>query len=346
VAGRGGGANAGPTALPWLDSNGWFIKLAHARTPAQVWVLFDPPGQGNVVPARSYPTAVCDAEAAGGRWVISLGGDLRAGLAQKNATAAATWKSVSDTAAFFEKHREWKSYRLLGGVGVMSDFTGNNYDFSGEVLNALSRRDLLFRVLYSLGKNAPDLAGLKAVTWADSAQPAAQLRKALLSFVEQGGLLVTGPKWGTEGKSVPNAHPRYDVRALGKGRLAIAKGDTGDAWSFVTDMQDLLSHANDYAKLFNASASGGMNYSGSRDGKRALLQLLSYASYGRPNMAGGSVSLASMATAWTRDKYRSARAWTIGAVQPAPVEVAACEDGGTEYHLPPIPAYMALDFEV
>src|ERR1039458_9506195 len=27
VQARGGGANAGPTALPWLDSNGWFIKF-------------------------------------------------------------------------------------------------------------------------------------------------------------------------------------------------------------------------------------------------------------------------------------------------------------------------------
>jgi hypothetical protein len=346
VQARTASANAGPTALPWLDSNGWFIKLAHARTQAQVWVLFDPPGKGNIVPARSYPTAVCDAEAAGGRWVISLDDDLRGGLAQKNTTAAATWKSLSDTVAFFDRHREWKQYRLLGGVGVMSDFAGDNYDFSGEILNALSRRDLLFRVLYSAGKSAPDLAGLKAVTWADSAQPAAPLRKSMLTFVEQGGLLITGPKWGAEGKSVPSAHERYDVRTLGKGRLAVAKADTGDAWSFVTDMQELLSHANDYAKLFNASASGGMNYSGTRDGKRALLQLVSYASYGRSNMGGAAVSPSSLATAWTRDKYRTAKVWTIDSAQPTAVEVAACEDGGTEYHLPPIPAYMALDFEV
>ena len=359
VAARGGRdtASAGPTALPWLDSNGYFIKLAHARTDSQIWAVFDPPGAGEVVPARSYPTAVCDAEAAGGRWLISLDSNLRGGLAQKNATAAATWKSISDAVAFFERHREWKSYRLLGAVGVMSDFKGDNFDFSVEIVNALSRRDILFRVLWTTAKNAADLAGLRAVTWTDPAQPSAQLRKTLLTFVEQGGLLVTGPKWGTEGKSVPNAHARYDVRTLGKGRLAIAKVDTGDAWSFVTDAQDLLSHANDYAKLFNATASGGFGYSGSRDGKRALLQLVSYASYGggfgggggggRGNMGGRStIPLSSMASAWTRDKYRAAQVWTIDAEKPTPIEVAASEDGGTEYHLPPIPAYMALDFEV
>ena len=349
VAGRRDFATAGPTALPWLDSNSWYVKLAHARTQAQVWVLFDPPGKGEAVPARNYPTAVCDAEAAGGRWVISLDDALRAGLAEKNATAGATWKTVSDAVAFFDRHREWKSYRSLGAVGVMSDFTGGNYDFSGEILNALARRDLLFRVLWNSGKSAPDLAGLKAVTWADSAQPAAQLRRILLRFVEQGGLLATGPKWGSEGRSVANAHPRFDVRTLGKGRLAVARADTDDPWSFVTDTQELLSHANDYAKLFNASASGGMNYTGSPDGKRALLQLLSYASYGRPTniaLASNTVPLSSMATAWTRDKYRIAQFWTIDAARPTPVEVAECEDGGTEYHLPPIPAYIALDFEI
>jgi hypothetical protein len=66
--------------------------------------------------------------------------------------------------------------------------------------------------------------------------------------------------------------------------------------------------------------------------------LLSYSSGGR----GASTN----ATAWTRHKYRSAQLWTIDAGRPTPVEVAACEDGGTEYHLPAMAAYTALDFEV
>ena len=96
VQGRSNTVTAGPTALPWLDSNGWYIRLAKARTQAQVWVLFDPPAKAEVVPARSYPLAVCDAETAGGRWVISLDDALRAGLAGKNATAGATFKTISD----------------------------------------------------------------------------------------------------------------------------------------------------------------------------------------------------------------------------------------------------------
>ncbi|MCX6632460.1 MAG: hypothetical protein NTW28_33055, partial [Candidatus Solibacter sp.] len=83
---------AGPTALPWLDSNGWYVQLARARAEKPVWVLFDPPGKGAVIPAQAYTLAVCDTEAAGGRWVISLDDNLRAGLASGNAASQAPWK--------------------------------------------------------------------------------------------------------------------------------------------------------------------------------------------------------------------------------------------------------------
>ena len=42
----GSAADAGPTSLPGLDSNGWFIQLARARLRSPLWVAFDPPGRG------------------------------------------------------------------------------------------------------------------------------------------------------------------------------------------------------------------------------------------------------------------------------------------------------------
>ncbi|MEO8597762.1 MAG: hypothetical protein ABI759_30860 [Candidatus Solibacter sp.] len=336
VAGRARGASAGPTAVPWLDSNGWYVQLARARTNAQVWIVADPPGKNEVIPARSYTLAVCDSATAGGRWVISLDDALRGALSAKEATAGATMKSISDAIGFFDKHREWQAFRSLGVVGVMSDFSPDNYDFASEVLNLASRRDMLFRVLSNPARQTPDLTGLKAALWADTAAPPAAVVKRLVTFVEQGGLLVTGPGWGAEGKSLGNTHERFDVRTLGKGRIAVSKAALADPWEFVVDAELLLSHANNVVKLFNASASGGFNYSGSPDGKRALVQLLSYSTYGRAS---------EMATAWTRHKYRSARFWTMESAQPVAVPIANCEDGGTEYHLPGVPAYTALELE-
>src|SRR5690349_20324910 len=34
-----GGSSAGPTGVPWVDSNGWAVRLASVREPANtVWV--------------------------------------------------------------------------------------------------------------------------------------------------------------------------------------------------------------------------------------------------------------------------------------------------------------------
>ncbi|HUP03302.1 MAG TPA: hypothetical protein VMU19_04900 [Bryobacteraceae bacterium] len=357
AAGGGGGAvSAGPTALPWLDSNGWFLQVAHAMTNTPLWILFDPPGKGEVVPARSYQTAVCDVEIGGGRWVISLDDAFRDGLSARKQDSLDAWKGLSSAVAFFSKHPEWKAYRSIGAIAVVSDFAGDNYDFSGELVNALSRRDLLCRVLRDSGKELPPLTAVKTVLRADPTAPSAALRKSLLAYVEQGGFLVAA-KWAADGKPVADENEDFTMRALGKGRIAVVKQDTPDPWEFVTKAQSLVSHADDSAKLFNASASGGFTFTSSPDGKRALLQLLSYANYGGgggrggagrgPGGAGaGTVPLSSLATAWTRLKYRSAQLWTLESAAPAKVEVAACEDGGTEYHLPAMSAYLALDFEV
>jgi hypothetical protein len=366
-------ASAGPTALPWLDTNSWFLQLAHARTDKPVWIVCDPPGAGEVVPGRNYGIAICDVEMAGGRWVMSLDAHLRAGLIKKDGTAETTWKSMSDAIRFFDRHKEWKSYQSLGAVGVVSDFAGANFGLGGEILNALSRRDLLCRVFRDTGRALPRLPGVKVVLRPDAAKPAEPVRTSLLSYVEEGGVLVTSPSWGSDGKPLQTPNADFTVRAVGKGRIAVAREELADPWDFVTKAQAFISHADATAKLFNASASGGFRYSGAADGKRALLQILSYANYGggraafggangglgrggraapggfnpggRASGFPGAVPLSSLATAWTRDKYRAAQLWTIEAAGPSAVEVARCEDGGTEYHLPAMSTYLALDFE-
>src|ERR1035437_10040817 len=42
---RGGGASAGPTGVPWVNSNSWKIRLEAARRPgANIWVDAPPKG--------------------------------------------------------------------------------------------------------------------------------------------------------------------------------------------------------------------------------------------------------------------------------------------------------------
>jgi len=337
-AAGGAGASAGPTSLPWQDSNGWYIQLARARTPVSIWLMLDPPGKGAVVPAQSYLLAVCDTESAGARWVISFDDAFRTGLAEQNGESLKTWKRIAAAASFFRKHSDWRAFRPMALVGVISDFAGPNLDVSGEILNLMARRDLLFRVIWKSQAAVQPFAGLKVLLYADDDRPRPELRQKVMSFVEQGGTLIAGPKWGPEGKPVAgDMHPRFDLRAIGKGRLALAKESMADPYQIAGDTQILLSHANDLVKIYNGASTGCTNYTASADGRKALLQVLSYASARQP----GKTSV------WLRQKYHSARLWRLNAASPTPVDLTPAEDfPGLECHLSgSAESYMALEFE-
>lgn len=335
----GYGDSAGPTSAPWLDSNGWFLQMARARVQKPIWMMFDPPAKGRILTAANYQTAICDAEIAGGRWVISLDETVRAGLAEGNATARATLSQIGGAITFFDKHADWRTFRSLGVFGVISDFTGENYDMSGEILNLSARRNLQFRVIWKSQAMAQPFTGLKALIYADKAAPEPALRRKLMAFAQQGGLLITGPKWGPEGTPADAGFDtQFALRAFGKGRLAVAKDELTDAFQVAGDAQLLLSHANDLVKVYNAASSGCTLVMGSPDGKRALVQVLSYAT--------GRVSGAR--TVWVRQHYRSARVWSIGTEEPVSMEPAPADEYvGVECPIPAaVPGYFALEFEV
>lgn len=338
IAVAAGGASAGPTGRPWLDSNGWYLQLARARTRVPLWVMYDPPENGRVVSGQSYSTAICDSETAGGRWVISLDASLQARLAAGETSAQETFKQIGNAARFFEDHALWKSYGSLGVVGIVSDFTGENLDLSGEILNLLARRNMQFRVIWKSRATAQAFTGLKALVYADRTPPAGELRRDIMNFAAQGGLLATGPGWISEGRPVdPGFETQFDVRAFGKGRLAVGREELADAYRVATDVQVLASHTNDLVKIYN-SASSATLFAVSPDGSKAVLHALSYAG-GRPSAAR---------TVWVRQKYRSARLWQIGAAEPTPIEGAPAEEYfGMEYPIPAsAPGYFALEFEI
>ena len=83
-------ADAGPTGVPWVDSNGWAVRLASATHPeSRAWIEAAPAKQ--VFPS-SYLTAIADTAAYGGRWIVTLDDALAGGIARGNANALATWK--------------------------------------------------------------------------------------------------------------------------------------------------------------------------------------------------------------------------------------------------------------
>lgn len=334
IAHAGGGAEpSGPTSNPWIDSNGWFLRLARVRAPEKIlWLMFDPPGPRQVVLLDSYLRAVADTGAWGGRWVVSLDSDLRNGLARGDAKALANWKAISKAVASFEKRRQWTGFAPLGVVGVVSDFEGPNEMTGGEVLNLLGRRNLAYRILEKSKAENASLAGFHALICVDQGQPAAPLERKLLAFARQGGLLLAGSAWNDAGGSPTGMdHPRLDVRRFGKGRLALCKTDSPDPFMIARDVHMLLGRTYDVARFFNLSAYLSI-CTASPAGDREAVQIVSFA-IRFPN---------DVATAWVPGKYTSARLWTLGVDEPSALQ-AVPENGGTSLYLPPTPVYAGIE---
>jgi len=330
----GFGQSAGPTGVPWVDSNGWEILLSAAFHPdSAVWVDAAPPANYRAFPG-GYLMSVADCGAYGGRWIVNLDGQLAAGIAAQKSDALQTWKALGAATRFFAEHRNWAEWGAAAVVGVISDFSGVNEDFSHELLNLMARAGQHYRILPKGGVTPKSLEGLRAVIYADAQAPEPGLRQQMRAFVEAGGMLIASPNWGdAAGKAAKpdDEGPLFSVRALGKGRMALAKKAPEDPYEWANDSVVLVSHRYDMVRIWNGGATGSY-YAISPDRKKAVVHLLFYFGWG-PDSA--SVRIAG--------RFRTARALTPN----GPVEKIEKIDqkDGVEVHLPQIPPYVAIELE-
>jgi hypothetical protein len=331
---RSGGADAdaGPTGVPWVDSNGWAIRLAAAFSPeSEIWVNAAP--KENLRSANAYLIAIADSAAYGGRWIIELDNQLAAGIAARQSESIQTWKNISAAAGFFATHKAWAAYIPEAVVGVISDFAGKNKSLSRELLNLLARSGQHYRIIVK--DRIEPFTGLRALIYADVEPPSTSLRKQILDFVDAGGLLITGPKWGeAPGRATArDEHPRFSSRVLGHGRVAVAHSDPNDPYLLANDSVVLVSHRYDLIRFWNGGAVASY-YSIARDRKQAVVHLLFYADRG-PDSA--SVRIAG--------RYRVAKMWTLDQPVGRKVELESQADA-VEVHLPAVSHYVALELEV
>lgn len=336
-AGQGGDASSGPTGAPWIDSNGWLIRLTRIQKPnTQVWLQAEPPKPNEVKPVAQHMVAVADSAAHGGRWVITLDSGMATALAAGKPEFVTQWKRLCRTAEFFRAHDDWRSWPVRANVGVVSSFSGDNEFFSKEVLNLTARTNVSYRIFQKDELRPDALQGLVAVIYPDSDAPSPELRKVLLEYVAGGGLLICGPKWGMApgAHSAEQEHPRYTILRFGKGRIARAQKDPDDPYQVAQDAQILVSHRHDLVRFFNGFALGAY-FTSSPDGKRALVHVVNYA---------GSANFDAL-TARIAGRFSSARLWTFEAQEPKALKTVAQKDA-LEVHLPWIPVYGALELEI
>lgn len=327
-----GQAAGGPTGVPWVDTNGWAVRLAAALHPeSAVWVDAAPSGNLRIT-ADAYMLAIADSAAYGGRWIITLDTALADGLASGKPDAADIWKQIAATTGFFAAHKEWNGYKPAAVAGVISDFAGPNEPLGREMLNLLARAGLHYRILR---KDAiGSLAGLKAVIYTDAEAPAPEVRKQVSAFVQAGGVLITVPEWGdVAGAAKPSDqfpdYPRYAIHGLGKGRVAIARSAPDDPYQMANDAVVLISHRYDLVRFWNGGATGSY-YAISPDGKQAVTHLFFYANRG-PDSA--SVRIAG--------PFRNVKVCTVDQQEVRPAHVELQKDA-VELHLPQVPQYVAL----
>ena len=330
-------AVAGPTGIPWVDSNGWFSLLARELGREKLlWLDLDPPASP---PASSwhpadYLLAIADSQAYGSWWIVSLEDQMKLRLLRNEPQATKLWNDIGAALSFFKEHKEWRFLSWPeGALAVVSDFRGKNEFLADEVLNLLSRRGVQWRAIERSRVSSRRFDHLKFITWLDDDMPAAHLLSNLLDFAKQGGVLIVPQSWklsDTPPAEGPLAE-RYQWSMLGSGRIAQSKKDFQDPYEVAADIHLLMSRRNDLVRLFNAGMASCL-CTASRDGKSGLVQILDYSS--------GPTEFVSL---WVRGRSRSARFWTFGAKQPVIIQGKRA-GSGMEFELPSFSVYAALQF--
>ena len=314
-----GSADAGPTGMPWIDANGWRVRLAQYQAPdRKIWLDYTPPANPGIA---GYRLAIAEASVYGARWIISPDDDLRKGLAAGRAESVSGWKQLSADIQFFEGRREWFAFKPVSVIGIACDFAGDNEFIGTEALNLLTRRHVAWRII---GEKSP-LDGLKAVLFIGERTP-----ERLINFARQGGLLVCQrPVEGTG--AVIQDHRTFDLRAFGKGQVAAARSPWSDPYALASDVHTVMSRRYDPVRLWNAG-SFLTHYVEAPDGRRAVVHLLNYSS--REPSHDMTLGLAKT--------YHSARMITPESETPLK-PLPAGQGQGIEIQLPPVRVYAAIE---
>lgn len=321
-------AETGPTGAPWVDSNGWRIRLAQALNPGKtVWLTYDPPKSAEVVPPAAFALAVAEAEAYGAHWVISLDERFRQGLESSSSEAVEAWNKIAAVLRLSAAHPEWRMFEPVAPLAVISSFGGESEFLSREFLNLADRRGLAYHIVPLARAGEIALARFKAALYIESGPPQGALREKLLAFARQGGLLIV-PAPLTPGQPAETRFG-HDIYPIGKGKIAAPKEAWSDPYVLAGDVHLLIGHRQDPMRIWNAGMMNAL-YLASSDGSRGVVHLVNY-------------SLRSTLDAVTLGfpkAYQSATVFTAEGATPVQPHKRRL---GVEFPLPPFSTYAAIE---
>lgn len=321
-------AETGPTGAPWVDANGWRIRLAQALNPGKtVWLTYEPPQSTEVIPPSAFAVAVAEAEAYGAHWVITLDERFRQGLENSSSEAMEAWNKIAALLRLSAGHPEWRSFEPVAALAVISSFGGESEFLSHEFLNLADRRGLAYSVVPLPRAIEMDFSRFKAVLYIEGGPPEGALREKLLAFARQGGLLIV-PAPLTQGKPAETRFG-HDIYPIEKGKIAAPKEAWADPYVLAGNVHLLLGHRQDPMRIWNAGMMNAL-YLASSDGSRGVVHLVNY-------------SLRSTLDAVTLGfpkPYQSATVYTAEAATPVQPHKRRL---GVEFPLPPFSTYAAIE---
>jgi hypothetical protein len=329
---------AGPTGEPWLDANGWLYLYARSRGGGRaVWVRSDPPKDPRTVRQAHLHLLLAEAFAYGGRRPLWLPPEFATALAGGQSRAMDDWKSLAARARWQEAHSAWRAWPAVAPLIVLSDFSGDNEYVAGETMLLAARQQAPFWPVYAPAAAEADFQNRRAALYLDQAAPAPKLSALLQSFARKGGLVLTGPAAapGFAGLQPVNQHPhpRFDIYALGDGRVAVARAAFDDPWTLANDAHLMTSKRYDPARLFN----GGLLHThttSSPDGTGSLVHIINY----------GGESPGHEVVLQVNRPVKSARFHAPGSASPAAAKLTG-NPARPEIVLPDVSVYIGVELE-
>lgn len=178
-----GASEAGPTGAPWVNANGWLIRLSQFKDAGKPVVFDTKPAAASK--ASSQVLAVADAMAYGASWVVTHSPE--------------TWPAVKAAIQFFERNAAWREWQPVAALAVIGDFAGADEVIGGECLNLLARRQIGYR----LAAPGDALEDVGAAVWVSkSAPPMAKYRP----WIQRGGKFITPESWDDVYAAVAGIH--------------------------------------------------------------------------------------------------------------------------------------------
>lgn len=282
----GGSTKAAPSGAPWINTNSGFLRFVRASTSTPVWIGNVPPVNTVVTPER-YLQAISDAAIVGARWILAFDADYAKRFYARDAAVMKDWKRIAEQLAFFEQHKEWKSWRPLGQLAIVQD-SDSGALLSGGVLDMVAVKHTPVRPVPTRKLNAGAMSGAKLAVNVDPSSLNEQQREALRTFARGGGTLLSGPaSW-----KFPTPAP---------GEITLSDKDVkmlDDIWK---EVNTLTGRRNLGVRLFNVSSMLS-NIVESADGKQAVLHLVNYSGHPVENV-----------TVHLLGKYKTARLLSPGA---------------------------------